>query len=135
MMREMCHALAVALFDKYEEPIPPFEEHDPRKLESILGNPQQTYGGQELYPMLISKAAILYYSMIKGHAFANGNKRISTTSLLVFLAMNKKWISCPQDEVVQKAVTIAESSATVKDAVLHELNIWIETRLIDQPRA
>lgn len=133
-MREMCHALAVALFDKYEEPIPPFEEHDTHKLESILANPRQTYGGQELYPTLVMKAAILYYGMIKGHAFGNGNKRISTASLLVFLALNRKWISCSQDEVAQKAVSIAESPSSEKDFVLGELRVWIETKLVDRTR-
>ncbi|MDR2787004.1 MAG: Fic family protein [Candidatus Accumulibacter sp.] len=45
-------------------------------LDSALNAPFQTFGGQELYPSLVGKAARLGYSLIANHPFVDGNKRI-----------------------------------------------------------
>lgn len=45
-------------------------------LESSLGHPQQTFGGDDLYPSWSRKAAALGFSLIKNHPFVNGNKRV-----------------------------------------------------------
>ena len=45
-------------------------------LETILGNLEQSFGGQDLYPTLEDKAAHLLYFIIKDHPFTDGNKRI-----------------------------------------------------------
>ena len=44
-------------------------------LESAVVNPQRSFGGQELYPELFDKAAILGYSIVRNHPFFDGNKR------------------------------------------------------------
>lgn len=132
LMQQMCHELAVALFDKYNEPIPPFELHDRNKLQAILANPRQTFNQQELYPTLPAKAAILYYSLIKGHPFENGNKRIATSSLLVFLHINKKWLNCSKNELENKAIKVASSKAVEKDKILKGLYSWVQDKLIER---
>ena len=45
------------------------------RLESVVATPQQTMFGEDLYPDLFSKAAILIYLLIKNHPFVDGNKR------------------------------------------------------------
>ena len=45
-------------------------------LESALGQPRQTFGGEDLYPSLTSKAAALGFSLIMNHPFIDGNKRV-----------------------------------------------------------
>lgn len=42
-------------------------------IEAILGNLNQTFGGQDLYPSIEEKAADLLYFVIKDHPFADGN--------------------------------------------------------------
>ena len=44
-------------------------------LESALTQPQMTFGGADLYPTLVNKAAALGYALIKNHPFLDGNKR------------------------------------------------------------
>ena len=44
------------------------------RLESAVATPRQTMFGQDLYPDLFSKAAILIYLLIKNHPFVDGNK-------------------------------------------------------------
>jgi death-on-curing protein len=43
-------------------------------LESALAQPQMTFGGEELYPTFVDKAAVLGYALIKNHPFLDRNK-------------------------------------------------------------
>src|SRR5688572_18346037 len=115
LMETMCHRLAVQVFDTTNDPISSFEEHAHALLESALNNPKATFGNKELYPTLVDKAAILYYSLNKNHAFRNGNKRISLCSLLVFLAINDKWLDAGITEMVDMTLKIAKSQGQEKD--------------------
>ena len=102
----------------YNEPIPDFSTRFPNKLESCLASPFQSFGGRLLYPTLISRAAILFYLMIKNHPFQNGNKRIAMTALLVFLYKNKKWIKADSQELYNFALWITTSPADLKDETI-----------------
>lgn len=44
-------------------------------LESALAQPFASFGGRELYPSAVAKAARCGYGIIKNHPFADGNKR------------------------------------------------------------
>lgn len=92
LMEKMCHRLAVAVFDTKDDPIALFQEHSEEKLDAALNLPRQTFDGKDLYPTIVNKAAILFYAINKAHAFQNGNKRISTASLMVFLYINEMWL-------------------------------------------
>lgn len=113
-----------------QEPIPAFRTHDRPLLESALNLPRATFGGKDLYATLVKKAAILYYVLIKNHAFPNGNKRIATTTLLTFLAINEKWLNAGISELTQLAITVADSPATAKDATLAHLAQYIREHLV-----
>lgn len=130
LMKNMCHRLAVALFDTTGDPIAPFEDHDSSLLESALNLPRQTFGGKDLYPTLVDKVATLYYSLNKNHTFKNGNKRISTSSLLVFLYINGYWLDTGKDEMVNKALYVAESKPYEREKVLEDVRRWINDHLI-----
>lgn len=94
-MEKMCHPIAVAIFDSKKEPMVKFHEHNRARLESALNNPRQTFGGIDLYPTFTKKSAILYYGLVKNHAFRNGNKRVATATFLVFLYINgSKGVLC-----------------------------------------
>ncbi|MFZ2202122.1 MAG: virulence protein RhuM/Fic/DOC family protein, partial [Microgenomates group bacterium] len=58
------------------------------KLESIIRNLNQTFGGTDLYPNLEGKAANLLYLTIKDHPFLDGNKRIGSMLFIIFLDQN-----------------------------------------------
>jgi len=49
-------------------------------LAGILGNIEQTFDGQPLYPSVEERAATLLYSVIKNHPFTDGNKRSAASS-------------------------------------------------------
>ncbi|MBI2476902.1 type II toxin-antitoxin system death-on-curing family toxin [Candidatus Uhrbacteria bacterium] len=130
-MRKMCHPIAVALFGKDREPMGSFESHNTALLESALNNPRQTFGGRDLYQTIENKAAILYYSLIKNHPFPNGNKRVATATMFVFLSVNN---SAPDNSVSMEnidyltglAIRVAKSSGSQeKDTLLSEIADWL----------
>lgn len=58
-------------------------------FRGILGSISQTVFGELAYPTIEEQAAQLLYSVIKGHAFSDGNKRIGSFLFVWFLQQNK----------------------------------------------
>lgn len=61
---------------------------EPALLESAVFRPQQTVFGEDAYPDIYSKAAALFESIAKNHAFENANKRTSLAAMIIFLRLN-----------------------------------------------
>ena len=59
-----------------------------KSFHSSIGQIYQTWEGQELYPSVEEKAAMLLYLVVKNHSFVDGNKRIAATLFLWFLQNN-----------------------------------------------
>ncbi len=57
-------------------------------LESAVYRPQTTFGRNDLYPDLFSKAAVLGHSLILNHAFIDGNKRTGFEAMRLLLRIN-----------------------------------------------
>ena len=79
-------------------------------LDSALENPFHSFGGEELYPTLQAKAARLGYGLIKNHCMIDGNKRIGTHAMLVFLAINGIELDYTQKELYETILAIADGS-------------------------
>ena len=114
----------------FNEPIPDFSSRFPNILESCLVTPFQKFAKKSLYPTLISKAAILFYLLIKNHPFQNGNKRIAMTTLFVFLYRNGKWLRVDTQELYNFTVWVAQSPRTVKDETIKATEKFLKTYLI-----
>lgn len=117
----------------FDEPIPPFETRFPGRLESIPEIPRQEFEGRMFYPTLIEQAAVLFYSLIKGHPFLNGNKRMAIISLLTFLLLNKKWLRTSIKDLYDITVMVAESDPRERRIILKKLTELIEKSLIEAP--
>ena len=57
-------------------------------FESSINQIYQTFGGNDCYPTLEEKAAMLLYLITKNHSFSDGNKRIAASCFLYFLEKN-----------------------------------------------
>ncbi|MBL7131096.1 MAG: type II toxin-antitoxin system death-on-curing family toxin [Candidatus Omnitrophica bacterium] len=114
----------------FNEPIPDFTSRFPNILESCLAVPFQRFAKKLLYRGLVSKAAILFYLMIKNHPFQNGNKRIAMTTLFVFLHLNKKWLRVDTKELYNFAMWVAQSSPKFKDESLKAAEKFIRAYLV-----
>lgn len=130
MMERVCHPLTVEYWNSDYDPITDYEKHNKALLESALASPRQTYGGKELYPDLASKAAFLFYTLNKNHPFLNGNKRIAAMTLLVFLALNRKWLEVGSEDFVSITLKVANSVPKDREALLEEIKKWISEHLV-----
>lgn len=81
-------------------------------LESAISTPFQTFAGQELYPSLIDKGVRLGYGLIKNHPFFDGNKRIGTHAMLVFLQINGIALEYAQEELLDVILAVADGSCS-----------------------
>jgi len=79
-------------------------------LESAVLGCNQSFGGVDIYPTIIDKAARLAYAVCKNHPFIDGNKRVAVTALLVTLQMNDILLSFTQTELIDLGLGVADSS-------------------------
>lgn len=88
---------------------------DEKMLESALNNPFQSFGGEELYPSIQAKAAQLCFGLVKNHAMIDGNKRLGTHVMLVFLALNGYELSYSQKELSDTILLLASGKKDAED--------------------
>ena len=84
-------------------------------LDSALETPFQSFGGDELYPTIQAKAARLGYGLIKNHCMIDGNKRIGTHAMLVFLALNGIELKYTQKELYETILHVAAGKIEYED--------------------
>ena len=61
---------------------------EPGALEMLVNAPKEKLFGQELYPTIYEKAAILMINLATKHVFHNGNKRTAFITLDIFMELN-----------------------------------------------
>jgi death-on-curing protein len=106
-----------------------YEVRDTGKLESSIVQPFQKVGGEDLYPTLISKAAMLYYFCIKNHPFEDGNKRMGIFALIIYLAKNGYWLDATNEDLFNLTVRTAASGMNEKDEVVSEIESFVEENI------
>ena len=93
-------------------------------FKSSIGQIYQTFGGEELYPSVEEKAAMLLYLVTKNHSFSDGNKRIAATLFLWFLNNNRILYRedgtkrLADNTLVALTLMIAESKSEEKDVMV-----------------
>lgn len=93
-------------------------------FKSSIGQIYQTFGGEELYPSVEEKAAMLLYLVVKNHSFSDGNKRIAAMLFLWFLNNNKVLYAedghkrIADNTLVALTLMIAESRTEEKDVMV-----------------
>ena len=101
-----------------------FGNEKDESFKSSIGQIYQTFGGEDLYPSVEEKAAMLLYLVTKNHSFSDGNKRIAATLFLWFL--NNNGILYREDgskrladnTLVALTLMIAESKTEEKDVMV-----------------
>ena len=101
-----------------------FGNEKDQSFKSSINTIYQTFGGEELYPSIEEKAAMLFYLVVKNHSFSDGNKRIAAFLFLWFLEKNgilyksdgSKLIG--NNTLVALTLMIAESRTEDKDVMV-----------------
>ena len=93
-------------------------------FKSSIGQIYQTFGGEDLYPSVEEKAAMLLYLVVKNHSFSDGNKRIAAMLFLWFMENNGVLYSADgrkriaDNTLVALTLMIAESRTEEKDVMV-----------------
>ena len=90
-------------------------------IESALARPQATFGGNFLYVNIFDKAAALLQSILKNHAFVDGNKRTARTSAGLFLKINGYSLINSHQEEVEFTVKVDNGNLTIE-----QISKWLE---------
>jgi death-on-curing protein len=92
--------------------------------ESALARPTMTFGGEDLYEDLASKASALMHSLVLNHAFVDGNKRVAAHAAILFVELNGQTFVATPGELVEMTLAVAEGKVAVE-----ALTIWFRQRL------
>ncbi|MBK9274819.1 MAG: type II toxin-antitoxin system death-on-curing family toxin [Flavobacteriales bacterium] len=98
---------------------------DQGALEAALARPYQTFGGEDLYPSPVAKAAALMESVIIRHPWLDGNKRTGLGLALLLLRKEGFRIEATQDELYELTIRVAEGRSSAD-----EIGEWMQGRVV-----
>ena len=90
-------------------------------LESAVGRPFATFGGEDLYPDVFMKAGAFTQSIVKNHPFIDGNKRTAFSGTIVFLLAGGVIVSAGTNQVVKFMLRVANENLSVD-----EIAAWLK---------
>ena len=93
-------------------------------LEAAVARPAMTFGGEDLYVDLASKAAAFMHSLVLNHPFIDGNKRIGVAAAEFFIERNGHVVHAADEELEEVTLAVAEGAVGVE-----ALTIWFRQRL------
>jgi death-on-curing protein len=106
-----------------ESTVGPGKLRDFGLLESAVLRPQTSVAGQDAYPDIHSKAAVLMDSLIRNHPFVDGNKRTALLSVTAFYGLNGLGLDGDQGDAVDLASSIAHGQVSWAD-IAEVLESW-----------
>jgi death-on-curing protein len=77
-------------------------------LESAVLRPMTSAFGEDAYPTIHDKAAALFHSLSRNHAFVDGNKRTSVVATILFLQLNGYTVTWDAHEALDFVLKIAQ---------------------------
>jgi death-on-curing protein len=92
-------------------------------LESAVARPAMTFGGEDLYQDLASKAAALMHSLVLNHPFLDGNKRIGAAAAELMFDINGFALTADDEEF--ESITLAAARGELS---AEALAIWFRQR-------
>ncbi len=93
-------------------------------VESAVAQPRMSFGREELYPTIESKATALCFSLVMNHPFVDGNKRIGHAAMETFLVMNGYQLVADVDDAETVVINLAAG-----DVSRDELLAWVTSRI------
>ena len=82
-----------------------------------------TFGGEDLHPGTVDKAAALMHSLVMNHPFVDGNKRVAAHACILFLLTNGVEPVFSAAELTDITMAVARGEVTAE-----ALSIWLRQR-------
>lgn len=102
-----------------------FGIRDQATIETAVAQPRMSFAGTDLYASIAAKAAAMAHTLISGHPFVDGNKRIGHATLETTLVLNDLEISASVDE--QERVVLAVAAGQM---ARDEFIAWVESHTV-----
>lgn len=84
-------------------------------LDAAAHRPQVELYGEQAYPDLDTKAAVLLESIVRNHALVDGNKRLGWLAAVVFYGLNDVALDAPDNDAYELVMAVARSELRVED--------------------
>ena len=95
-------------------------------LDSAVHRPRVSVFGDDVYPGIDEKAAVLLESLVRNHALVDGNKRIGWLATVVFYDLNDISLDAPDDGAYDLVMAIASGDTAYQETAIH-LARWHKT--------
>lgn len=95
-----------------------------KTIEYAASAPFMSMCGDDLYPTIEAKAAILMKTIVKDHPFIDGNKRTGLMACLAFLELNGYKIDYDEQEAIDLTLELAKGEIDQED-----VTDWIEKEI------
>jgi death-on-curing protein len=79
-------------------------------LDSAAHRPRSSLMGQDAYPTLHEKAAVLLESVVRNHSLVDGTKRLAWMATFVFYGLNGIELDAPEDAAYDLVIAAATGS-------------------------
>ena len=86
-------------------------------LDSALSSQDAGFGGYEMYPTVVAKAARLAFGLVSNHPFTDGNKRIGVLAMLVTLAGNGIAIEASDADLIELGFGLARGDMQTEGVI------------------
>ncbi len=87
-------------------------------LESALGVPAATFGGNYIHGHVFEMAAAYLFHLVRNHPFIDGNKRVGAMAAYTFLALNGYELDAPPMVLAGFVSALARGEQSKSDAAL-----------------
>lgn len=95
--------------------------------DSALAAPAASFGGQEFYPDVFDKAAVLVCRLAWNHPLIDGNKRAAWAALVLFIDLNDgRWEPDPPEVDDAEQTMLAIATHEIDEAAVSE---WLRGRV------
>ena len=94
---------------------------DKNLLEFAVMRPQMSVFGEDAYPTLFLKAAVLLHAIVQNHPFLDGNKRTGFGAMHIMLLRNGRDLSSSSAQEVRMCLDVATGNMSVEKVAQ-----WIE---------
>lgn len=92
-------------------------------LDSAAHRPQSTIFGEDAYPTLHEKAAVLLESVVRNHALVDGNKRLAWMATFAFYGLNGVDLDAPEGAAYDLVVSASKGTIDY-GAIADQLARW-----------
>ena len=80
-------------------------------LESAVFSQHASFADFDYYPTVEEKASRLFFTLVRNHAFADGNKRVGLLAYLTTLKLNHIPFQATNEELIALTLSLAEGKA------------------------